>query len=124
MIYLDTHVLVWIAAKKAPQLSSSAVALIEKHEVRVSPVVRLELQYLYELGKVRTSAKKLLERLQNQLDLVICDSPFQRVIEQASSESWTRDPFDRIIVAQAKINQAILISRDAHIREYYPMASW
>jgi PIN domain nuclease of toxin-antitoxin system len=40
-------------------------------------------------------------------------------------EKWTRDPFDRLIVANAKANGfAWLISADEHIRNHYPRAVW
>ncbi len=40
-------------------------------------------------------------------------------------ESWAREPFDRLIVAQAKVNGfAPLITADATIRKQYPRAVW
>jgi PIN domain nuclease of toxin-antitoxin system len=44
---------------------------------------------------------------------------------EALSVSWTSDPFDRIIVGQAKANrEAILITADTLIRQHYPAAVW
>jgi len=38
---------------------------------------------------------------------------------------WSRDPFDRIIVAQAIANHdAVLLTADAHIRSHYRRAVW
>jgi PIN domain nuclease of toxin-antitoxin system len=40
-------------------------------------------------------------------------------------EAWSRDPFDRIIVALAKVNGlAWLISADEEIAEHYPQTVW
>jgi PIN domain nuclease of toxin-antitoxin system len=41
----------------------------------------------------------------------------------ALDEKWTRDPFDRLIVANAK-GFAWLISADEAIRKHYPRAVW
>ena len=37
---------------------------------------------------------------------------------------WTRDPFDRIITAQADLEKATLITKDATIRAHYSRAMW
>jgi PIN domain nuclease of toxin-antitoxin system len=37
---------------------------------------------------------------------------------------WTRDPFDRLIVAQALLHDAPLITKDEHIRRHYAGALW
>ena len=37
---------------------------------------------------------------------------------------WTRDPFDRVIVAQAAARDADLLSRDELIGQYYPRVVW
>ena len=39
-------------------------------------------------------------------------------------QSWTRDPFDRIIVAQAALRRTSLITKDAVIRADYNRALW
>jgi PIN domain nuclease of toxin-antitoxin system len=38
--------------------------------------------------------------------------------------SWTRDPFDRIIVANASLENSILVSKDQSILGHYPFARW
>jgi PIN domain nuclease of toxin-antitoxin system len=43
----------------------------------------------------------------------------------ALDEKWTRDPFDGMIVAQAKANGfAFLVSADEEIAEHYPRTIW
>jgi PIN domain nuclease of toxin-antitoxin system len=40
-------------------------------------------------------------------------------------EAWTRDPFDRVIVAHAKSNgMAHLIGSDATMKKHYPRTVW
>ena len=48
MIYLDTHVVVWLYAGLTEKFSDPTRELINSHEITISPIVRLELQYLYE----------------------------------------------------------------------------
>jgi PIN domain nuclease of toxin-antitoxin system len=39
-------------------------------------------------------------------------------------QSWTRDPFDRLIVGQASANGAVLVTKDAGIRQNYKQSIW
>jgi PIN domain nuclease of toxin-antitoxin system len=50
---------------------------------------------------------------------------FPTIAEVALGEGWTRDPFDRLIVAHAKANGiAPLITKDEAIHEHYANARW
>ncbi len=46
------------------------------------------------------------------------------VVEESIQQAWTRGPFDRLIVAQAKTGDAPLLSKDRTILEHYPGAVW
>jgi PIN domain nuclease of toxin-antitoxin system len=125
VIYLDTHVAAWLYAAGADLLSEEAARRIESaEEIRISPMVRLELQYLYEIGRVTQPATLVLDALQAALGLRICDAPFPAVARAAESETWTRDPFDRMIVAQASLREAPLITRDRVLHQHYDRAVW
>ncbi len=52
LIYLDTHIVVWLYAGLTAKLSDCAKHLINENELYISPIVRLELQYLYEIGRI------------------------------------------------------------------------
>jgi PIN domain nuclease of toxin-antitoxin system len=62
--------------------------------------------------------------LENRIGLTISDKDFNTVISRALEISWTRDPFDRIVVANASLDDSILISKDQTIRDNYPSAIW
>ena len=63
--------------------------------------------------------------MEHELGLHLCDLPFADVAQAALDEKWTRDVFDRVIVAQARLNGlAPLISADEKIAEYYPRTVW
>ena len=125
MIYLDTHVAAWLHAAGADLLSEEAVRRIERaDEIRISPMVRLELQYLYEVGRVTQPATLVLDALQAGLGVRVCDAPFPAVARAAESETWTRDPFDRMIVAQAALREAPLVTKDRVLHQHYDRAVW
>ncbi|NOY69749.1 MAG: type II toxin-antitoxin system VapC family toxin [Deltaproteobacteria bacterium] len=124
MIYLDTHVVVWLYAGKIEKLSEVSKELINGHEVIVSPVVRLELQYLFEIDRITDKANEILFDLSDRIGLTICDQSLNTIVSCALDLSWTRDPFDRMIVANAAINQNNLITKDQNILENYEKAMW
>ena len=124
MIYLDTHVVVWLYAGKIEKLSEQAKELIDSHEVIISSVVRLELQYLFEIQRVTDEANEIVFDLSDRIGLKMCDKNFNTIVSGALDLSWTRDPFDRIIVANAAINQDILVTKDQNILENYEKAMW
>ncbi|HET8700088.1 MAG TPA: PIN domain-containing protein [Nitrococcus sp.] len=125
LIYLDTHVVAWLYAMGAAALSDRAAGLIEQSEqVRISPMVRLELQYLFEIGRVAQPPLPVIDALQSALGLTVCDAAFAAVVREAEGCTWTRDPFDRLIVAQAILLDAPLVTKDATIHAHYAGAIW
>lgn len=124
MIYLDTHVVAWLYFGQAQELSRDAAAAIESSPLFISPMVLLELGYLHELGRLAVTAEKIVQTLAGDIGLEIAQQPFADVARQALHETWTRDPFDRLIVAQAKLSQSRLLSRDRLIRQHYRHAIW
>jgi PIN domain nuclease of toxin-antitoxin system len=87
-------------------------------------MVTLELQYLSELGRITTPGADIIVQLQAQVGLRVCDLPFSTVIGVALERTWTRDPFDRIVVGHAAAADAPLVTRDRSIHEHYPNAVW
>lgn len=125
MIYLDTHVAAWLYAGNTALLSDPAAdAIRHADELRISPMVQLELQYLYEIRRVSEPPAPVLDTLRGLIGLTECRADFPAIVRVAEQFSWTRDPFDRLIVAQANLNDAVLVTRDKSIREHYPRAIW
>lgn len=122
--YLDTHVVVWLYNNDLEKFPEKTLALIENNDLLISPMVILELEYLYEIKRLNETATMITHTLQQEISLTCCPLSFSQVISNAVTQKWTRDPFDRMIVAQAGINQAILISKDGMIREHYDKTFW
>lgn len=123
--YLDTNVVVWLAQGDLARITAKARKVLESAELRISPMVLIELEYLREVGRIRFGARDILRKLAREISLSVCDLPFLTVTEAAIDEKWTRDPFDRFIVSQAKASGlARLVTADEEIRSHYPRAIW
>lgn len=124
MTYVDTHALVRLYEGEIGRLSRPLRRSIEADDVLVSPAAVLELELLYEIGRLRVDATRVIEVLSDELGLRVCDLPFSTVVQYALKEGWSRDPFDRLIVAQAKANDAPLVTKDQRIHAHYRRAIW
>lgn len=124
MIYLDTHVVLRLHDDPKRLVPAEVRDRLRDIELRVSPMVILELTYLYEIGRVGRRADDIMRALSARLPLAPCDLPFAEVIRRAATETWTRDPFDRVIVGQAAAKGAPLATADTLILEHYPAAFW
>jgi PIN domain nuclease of toxin-antitoxin system len=123
-LYLDTHVVVWLYEGLVKLLSDQAIKLIENHDVIISPMVELELVYLYETKKITRTAHVIIHELQSRIGLAVCDIPFEAVVNKAASLSWARDPFDRLIVAQSLCGKSKFLTKDRVIRKHCKSAVW
>ncbi|MEO2177297.1 MAG: PIN domain-containing protein [bacterium] len=117
VIYLDTHVVVWLYSGRFDLIPQSAKDLLNSHELRISPMVRLELQYLYEIERLTKSATVVFNELAGAIGLVVCTEPFAAIVTEAERQPWTHDPFDRIIVAQSAFSSSVLVTKDEHPRQ-------
>lgn len=124
MIYLDTHVVVWLYAGLTERFSVATQTMLNDEDLLISPVVRLELQYLYEINRITVTADTVIADLAQRIGLAVCPKPFTDIITQATQITWTRDPFDRILVAHAALDQLPLLSKDQTILTHYPLAHW
>ncbi len=123
-VCLDTHVVVWLVGGHLEEISKEAQALIGHADLFVSPAVVLELQFLYEIGRVNAPATEAISALRNSVSLKVAEDPFESVVNAALSEDWTRDPFDRLIVAHARMLDIALLSRDRRIANAYAGTQW
>jgi PIN domain nuclease of toxin-antitoxin system len=123
--YLDTHVVVWLYAGLVEKLSEPARQAIEEGALLFSPMVELELQYLHEIGRLTVSSATLINALQEEIGLRNADIPLPSIIAIAKTLTWTRDVFDRMIVATTMATQETqLITKDTTIRQHSAVALW
>lgn len=124
MIYLDTHIAVWLYSGDFERLSDLSKELINEQDVFISPIVILELQYLYEIKRITKKANDVITDLSNRIGLEVCNKDFISIMTKAVDFKWTRDPFDRIIVSNAALSGDILVTKDLAMLNNYKHAKW
>jgi PIN domain nuclease of toxin-antitoxin system len=110
VILLDTNAVIWMD-RRHPRSRKLARA----GRLLVSPATILELQLLEEIGKIRlrTGTRGIIAAEAWEIDEPSSIDWFER----AAEESWTRDPFDRLIVAHARLREWRLATGDKSILE-------
>lgn len=93
MIHLDTHVVVWFYQGNRAKLHP-VWHLLENEELAVSPMVVLELEFLFEVGKTNEDADTVMATLENTQGIRMSDVSFSKAVIYAQTLKWTRDPFD------------------------------
>lgn len=124
VIRLDTHVVAWLYAGLVEQLSDTALELVERCDLIVSPMVELELTFLHEIGRLSVSGSEILGDLSPRLGLKMSQIPWDAAVRSAADLAWTRDPFDRLIVGEAMAAGCRLLTRDTKLREKIALAVW
>jgi PIN domain nuclease of toxin-antitoxin system len=106
------------------RIPAAVRARLESDALAVSPIIELELTYLYEIGRVSEPASAPLSALRRTLGLQVVDTSLAELVQAAIPISWTRDPFDRLIAAHAIVANAPLVTADETILENLSLATW
>ena len=124
LIYADTHVVAWLFAGRVELIPPRARRLLQDREILVSPMV------------VRWSSSTCSRRDGRPSPRVPCCKPSAAISASALRSGVPRRnrgrcppdldprPFDRIIVAQAALRRAPLITKDATVQRHYERAVW
>jgi hypothetical protein len=60
LIYLDTHVVAWLFSARIDLLPAGVRTRIEESDLLISPAVKLELEYLYEIHRITSSGEHVV----------------------------------------------------------------
>ena len=123
-MHLDTHAVVWLFVDRDSAFPAAARRLLDTEPLVVSPMVALELDLLFEVGRTEGPAEVVLNGLRRTVGVSVSSTPFADVTAAATALRWTRDPFDRLICAQAVAEHQLLLTKDRNIRQHLPLARW
>ena len=116
-LLLDTHVLLW-ALTDDPSLSAAARAAIVdgRNRVVVSAVSAWEITIKRSLGKLRAPADLAEEVAAHRFTPLALS--LEHALAVGALPDLHRDPFDRLLVAQAGVEGLTIVTRDRAIARY------
>ena len=124
---LDTHAFLWFVTDD-DKLSSNARSIIKNsnNEVYFSAVSAWEMSIKVRLGRLTIEEalepfiiKQLAENNFSTLSITIFHSIYTSKLPEIH-----KDPFDRMLIAQAQVENLSLISRDKNIKKYKIPVVW
>jgi PIN domain nuclease of toxin-antitoxin system len=113
VILLDTNALLWLE-----QGHRRARPLAGRERIYLSPASLLEVQMLIESGRMRPFAGITPANVASDPRWIVDDIPSSRWFTAAIDVGWTRDPFDRLLVAHARVRGWKLATSDENMLEH------
>ncbi|MCB8942363.1 MAG: type II toxin-antitoxin system VapC family toxin [Ardenticatenaceae bacterium] len=127
-LLLDTHAFIWWY-NEPQRLPAKVLAACQNVEnsLLLSVVSAWEMQIKVQLGKLRL-ARPLPEIIrhqqeQNQLQVLPITLPVVYALDNLPLNNH-RDPFDRLLIAQAQVDQLLLVSNDSQFGQYAVSMFW
>ena len=126
-LLLDTHTLLWVLGEPeriAPDVRREIEDL--SNAVLISAVCAWEIATKHALGKLPLpeSPEALLERAVAELGAIELSITRRHALLSASLPNHHRDPFDRLLVAQATLEDATLVTADHLLPPYGVKLLW
>ena len=116
-ILVDTHIFLWMLAspekiseEKRYELESPA------NEIFLSAVSVAELMIKHSIGKIRIDFDPV--ELAGQTGLDLLDFTCAEALLLGNLPFHHKDPFDRMLIAQAMVNKLFLMTEDSKFRKY------
>ena len=122
-LLLDTHVVLWWT-HDSHRLSGAVQELLAdpRHDVLLSAVVAWEIAIKRTLGKLTVRAGLVEELVRGGVRELPVSIAHATAVEALPPHH--RDPFDRMLVVQARAEAAVLVSQDPALRAYDVPVSW
>lgn len=124
---LDTHTFIWWDSKKV-KLSQKVLKICQNLEntLILSVASVWEMQIKSQLGKL-TLKVPLSTIIENQVDsnnLQVLPIQLPHILALENLPPHHRNPFDRLLIAQANVENAAILSRDPLLSQYHVKVVW
>jgi len=120
-VLLDTHVWLWMWGEPE-RLRNEARIIVEDPttELNVSAVSAWEIATKHAAGRLRlpASPEAWLMDPRHRRDVTELPITFEHAIRAGALPNHHRDPFDRMLVAQAQVESLVLLSADRMMAAY------
>ena len=118
---LDTHTFLW-AVKCPERLGEQALSIIEDASTHIylSPISAYEIANKHRIGKLDSTYGSILENyafVAGKLGVKSLPLSAEHTLLAGTMEWNQRDPFDRLIVAQASLEKLVILTNDTKIQD-------
>ena len=124
---LDTHVILW-AALEPEKLSLRAAEILrsQHHSLIISSASTWEIVVKVSIGRLLLpmDIEAFIHTTLSRLDARMIEISLDDTMELSRLPLHHKDPFDRILVAQARRQGVPLVSRDRQVTQYEVETIW
>jgi PIN domain nuclease of toxin-antitoxin system len=121
-LLLDTHIALW-AVTDSPQLPQQANTLIASADnnvwISVASIWEISIKHALGRGDMPVSGQEALNYFRSS-GYQILNIQAQHVIATSALEPHHKDPFDRLLAAQAQTERMQLLTSDSQVAKYGP----
>lgn len=126
-LLLDTHAFIWWDSNSS-NLSKKALALCsDRNNILLLSLVSVwEIQIKSKLGKL-TLNQSLLTMIENQQkvnNVKILPIKLDAILKLETLTVYHKDPFDDLLIVQAMLENATLLSKDSKFSDYPVNVEW
>jgi PIN domain nuclease of toxin-antitoxin system len=117
-LLLDTHVFLWAIDNDLRLSQKARDAIVDgSNVVFVSAATAWEISIKKAIGKLKVPAEDYLEELRLHHFMPL-DITTEHALAVEKLPTLHKDPFDRMLVAQAQVEQLTLVSHDPRMKAY------
>jgi PIN domain nuclease of toxin-antitoxin system len=125
-LLLDTHTFLWFSEDNK-SLSHKAKSLIEDSQnnciISIASIWEMAIKISLKKLNLKLDYKDLLEEIYKH-DFILLPIEFEHTVELSSMKFHHRDPFDRLLAAQSKVENLAIISKDEIFDKYEIQRIW
>jgi PIN domain nuclease of toxin-antitoxin system len=119
-LLLDTHAALWVVSEPDGLSLSAREAIVGAEEIRISVVSPWELVIKSALGKLvlHRTVEDIVKELEREFAARSLAVTLAHVLEVARLAPHHGDPFDRLLIAQARVEGLTIVTRDRVFADY------
>jgi PIN domain nuclease of toxin-antitoxin system len=120
-LLLDTHIFLWLNSEPEKVPPAAYAACCDPHnQLYLSHVSPWEIQIKQQLGKLqlRATLSGLMETQARENGLIMLPIELAHIYALSQLPFHHKDPFDRLLIAQARIESMVLVTADRKISLY------
>lgn len=115
---LDTHVLIWFI-EDSKRLSFEFREIISETDNEIYVSVASVWEIVIKQTSKKIELKTSIEDIIKKYKFPVLDIKMGHLLEIAKLPNIHKDPFDRILVAQTKVEELILLTADKKVKKYF-----
>jgi PIN domain nuclease of toxin-antitoxin system len=126
-LLLDTHAFLWMNSDPNNLSEKARIAIVDSTNMLLLSMISVwEMQIKVGIGKLQLEVPlpAMIQENQELNKLIIMPITLEHVFALDNLPAHHKDPFDRLLIAQAKVEDATLVTADPLIHQYDVSVLW